>query len=713
MARDRDQVLSGLLADLPTGWAWRRRPDSVLARLLAPLTAELAGLEASMERLLAEADPRSTDLLLAEWERAFGLPDECSGEMTLLAARRAALLARITEHSSPTPAALIALAGAFGVEAGITEHHAHTTEHDTEDPVTDEEWAYVWTMFAPGLTIVERTTEDDTETPLMVWSAGPHECAVRRRAPAHTLVRFGLYTGDWEVGRGALPAGVTLRRASAGTHHSWRGTLLESAADVPRWDYDPALIYNLVPNPWGDGAAPPTLPGGGWFSSNAGSVTITFLGRGERDGIPTTQWRITGTANNNGFPAIGFVPSNAASADRIPASIGETWNGQFHVQVIREGTTNTRRDLRIAMRGYSATNSLVDNSVFSIPWGRTFADGPVRCSRTMTSASTVTAALMLVVGSAIGEVHDYDIEVGFPVLNRGASYLADTVPLTTLAHRIDGVPQYGLRGLIFEPASQNVISNPRLEGAVADTPGTAPTGWQMGGTLNGITQQIVGLVQLGDLVLMDVRYSGTATANYLHNNFFHSGAGLAVVSPGQTWTGSAYASPVAGVLPTIADLIVIERTSGGTALVTVSKPLDPTIRLMPARPELTRTIASPTAARAHFGWRVGFTVGASYDFTLRIGGPQFEMLACATSLMQPPVGVPGMSSREGETIVLDVPDGGYRSEVRAGTRDTAGTSYAGSGLLATGGFGLPFAMPAAALAAGERHLQHLKVRKVS
>jgi uncharacterized protein YmfQ (DUF2313 family) len=74
-AADYRQQLAALL---PTGPALPREPGSVLMRLLEPPAAELARIELRAIALLDEADPRVTAEMLVDWERAFGLPDDCS-----------------------------------------------------------------------------------------------------------------------------------------------------------------------------------------------------------------------------------------------------------------------------------------------------------------------------------------------------------------------------------------------------------------------------------------------------------------------------------------------------------------------------------------------------------------------------------------------------------------------------------------------------------
>ena len=104
--------LAMLRALTPPGRALCAESGTPFGALLGVTAEELARIHARADTLREEADPRVTDEMLADWERAFGLPDECSPATPLIAQRRAALLARITERRSPTPVAFIALAAA-------------------------------------------------------------------------------------------------------------------------------------------------------------------------------------------------------------------------------------------------------------------------------------------------------------------------------------------------------------------------------------------------------------------------------------------------------------------------------------------------------------------------------------------------------------------------------------------------------------------------
>lgn len=186
----RDDYLAQLQALLPPGDALTRDPGSVLTRLLGPIAAELARVDGRAAALREEMDPRGADEMLPDWERVAGLPDECGPVPDLVAARRAALVAKLTQKGSPTPAFFVALAASYGAAVTVTEHRPHSCEHDCEQPVNDEAWAHAWSIRGPDTVINEQTCEDHCEVPLRSWASGPYECQVRRLAPAHTVPIF-------------------------------------------------------------------------------------------------------------------------------------------------------------------------------------------------------------------------------------------------------------------------------------------------------------------------------------------------------------------------------------------------------------------------------------------------------------------------------------------------------------------------------------------
>lgn len=164
------------------------------------LSAELAAegnahdrAQFSADQLLLEMDPRTASVTLSDWERVYGLPDICvaaAGIVQSIAERRAALVALVNMRGGQSPAFFIALAAVLGYAITITECAPHVTEHDSEHPVWDEQYRFVWIVNAALYNQRDLTTEDDTEMATAVWGNKLLECRISRFKPAHTHVIF-------------------------------------------------------------------------------------------------------------------------------------------------------------------------------------------------------------------------------------------------------------------------------------------------------------------------------------------------------------------------------------------------------------------------------------------------------------------------------------------------------------------------------------------
>jgi uncharacterized protein YmfQ (DUF2313 family) len=95
MALTAGDYLQHLQELLPRGPAWPRDDEAVTTRMLAAVAAELARVDLRVDNLIAEADPRTTIEMLADWERLFGLPDECLPEASTVAERRGRLVQKM------------------------------------------------------------------------------------------------------------------------------------------------------------------------------------------------------------------------------------------------------------------------------------------------------------------------------------------------------------------------------------------------------------------------------------------------------------------------------------------------------------------------------------------------------------------------------------------------------------------------------------------
>lgn len=443
---DATAYLSQLLALLPPGAALLREPDARLARLLGVPAAELARVDGRAGALLDEADPRTTAEMLADWERALGLPDECSAPLTLVEQRRAAVLARLTERFAPTPAAIEAVSLAYGVRASVTEYREHTCEMDCETPVTGEPWAHAFTVWGSGRVVTDATCEDDCEQPLRAWSTLPHECAVRRLAPAHAVPLFDSFTDEWDFMAG-LPAGATFTRAGSADRINERGATESMGPDVPRFGYQASLTYNEAPNPWADGTVagiPGTAPTG-WTIGAVSGWSREILPVAEEDGMQAFRVRLfappgSGAANNYHFR---FIPS-------ISLLAGETWSAGAYVKLL--GGDFTGWTLRVFIGNLAAGSATV-----AAPTAAPLATQMRSVSRVL-GANEPTAAISVALLTPAGSVGgDVTLAIGLPVLNRGGAVLHASVPPATLGARRNGIPQYGLLGLMVEAGAGETL----------------------------------------------------------------------------------------------------------------------------------------------------------------------------------------------------------------------------------------------------------------
>jgi hypothetical protein len=199
----------------------------------------------------------------------------------------------------------------------------------------------------------------------------------------------------------------------------------------------------------------------------------------------------------------------------------------------------------------------------------------------------------------------------------------------------------------------NWIRNPRLEGAVAGTPGTAPSDW--GWSLNaGVSAQITGTGTEGGLPYVDLRIYGTTTGptNSLVLN-------VSLVPPmggainGDTWVSSVYLRLMAGSLPTGSGGVrlmtyLMDGSLGNiTYSFTVPYAFTPTNAPLIQQRCVSSGIAPidrPDARFVELNLWVYYDVLQPVDFTLRIASPQLERNSL-TAPIWPPAGAPQVSTR--------------------------------------------------------------------
>jgi len=188
--------------------------------------------------------------------------------------------------------------------------------------------------------------------------------------------------------------------------------------------------------------------------------------------------------------------------------------------------------------------------------------------------------------------------------------------------------------LLLEAAATNSIRNNTGVGAVAGTPGTPPTNCSFTGAATGLTRTL-SIGSEDGIAYVDIKYVGTASGSTF--SFFNtdSPSGIAAAT-GQTWNGSFYLKLVAGSTAGVdIKMSLLELNSGGSGVVqSLSPTLTPTAAsLSTQRNTLTATLSGgATVTNLQQGLRLLFTNGP-IDITLRIGLPQLELGAFATSVI--------------------------------------------------------------------------------
>ena len=201
------------------------------------------------------------------------------------------------------------------------------------------------------------------------------------------------------------------------------------------------------------------------------------------------------------------------------------------------------------------------------------------------------------------------------------------------ALRIDHDPTtLACLGGLFEEAGTNAIRNSTMVGAAAGSPGTLPTNWIFT-TQSGVTASVVATGTENGIAYVECRFVGTSSAEGDLRVQFEGHIQVAA-SSGQAWTESAYLALANGSVPSgrTFNISITERNSGGSIIVAnqstnIATSLTSTLRRFSF--SVASTNASTAFVHPYFVCFIG--VGAVVDFTIRIGAPQLEQKAFATS----------------------------------------------------------------------------------
>lgn len=224
--RSGDDYIPAMQAFYPEGSAWPREDIDSRFMLWVDGTSQIWGdVDAAADKLLVrESDPRTTMDLLPDWERNFGLPDDCLAEPYTIAQRQAALVARITMFGSQSRQFYQNLAIQLGQKIDIIEHSPFTcglsqcgdTRYLTESgaprwELGDPIMRFYWTIDIrqPSLTWFRcgGGSECGKDPFLQFGLSTDLNCIWYRLKPAHTQLAFQFNFSDFTPTQGAESTG--------------------------------------------------------------------------------------------------------------------------------------------------------------------------------------------------------------------------------------------------------------------------------------------------------------------------------------------------------------------------------------------------------------------------------------------------------------------------------------------------------------------------
>lgn len=182
-----------ILKLLPSGKAWRKEEGSDLHTYCTPMSREFARIEQRAYDLVEEADPRTADECLEDWERVFGLPDPCveDPDSLTIEQRRNAILAKMRGQGGQTLAYFEEVAESLGYDVECSNYDAFRAGASSAgDPLTNDGWTFWFEVYAlegaASTTTYFRAGSGSAGDPLVLYDQNQLECVINRLKPAHT-----------------------------------------------------------------------------------------------------------------------------------------------------------------------------------------------------------------------------------------------------------------------------------------------------------------------------------------------------------------------------------------------------------------------------------------------------------------------------------------------------------------------------------------------
>ena len=141
--------------------------------------------------ILNGLDPFAHQEWLEDYERVYGLPDECAPAGAPLDVRLRQLAIAARERRGISRAYYYWLAAVLGYDIAIEEYRPFVSGSLCGTPLYGEDWQYAWIVRARDVGVRRFVAgRSCAGEPLQAWGNELFECVFRRLAPAHTLVHF-------------------------------------------------------------------------------------------------------------------------------------------------------------------------------------------------------------------------------------------------------------------------------------------------------------------------------------------------------------------------------------------------------------------------------------------------------------------------------------------------------------------------------------------
>ncbi len=184
-------ALNGLL---PTGLAWTRNPDSVMSATIRAIARSYHRVDQEAHTLLEGGFPATATIMLPEWEKSLGLPDDCAiGEIDSISLRQKSVISKLLRTGGQSSGYFIDLAAELGFSITITEFsQARAGMSACGAAINGDEWPFVWRINSPATTINYAVAGGSyCGDPLRSWGNKKLECQFQKISPSHTILQFG------------------------------------------------------------------------------------------------------------------------------------------------------------------------------------------------------------------------------------------------------------------------------------------------------------------------------------------------------------------------------------------------------------------------------------------------------------------------------------------------------------------------------------------